>query len=665
MRLRLIGVKDQTNGYRSYAERPEAERVGTIADQNRDIVAAFVEAELVNRHRGDWWYAHAGGLADMQFILEYLITEPDFRISASFSGASAIIVKVQRGKLKWTFVDSYWTLRESLRAIGDRLGFPKGDVDWSAPLEQLEEYNKRDCEILERALTEFEDELMRLGSEMRMTLASCAMHLVKRRYLTEPIDNSQFMNRALRPAYLGGRVEVFFNQHHSGYYYDVNSCYPFAMTQPLPRNFLRSVSDLPDSSNYCYFADLTLEIPEMAAAPLPYVFDHSLFFPIGTFRGLFAGPEIENALACGARIVEFHECNVYEQFDDLAEFASEIYGKRKALQAEEKLKFKIWSEAHPHASKDEKKAALVACQIYMTLVYKLLLNSGYGKFGERPDKLSLLINPDAKTLEKAKNMVRASEWKTSRGERRKALRHPSRYEKGYLHMLDPGVFMIEQETPIPNAHVPIAAYVTSIARRILHEHLNRAVNLGGEIYYCDTDGFATNRSDIPTSVELGGLKLEKQYSDALFHAPKLYYLHEAGGTEYVRAKGFSGICDCLKPLPLRMDARCPDCGLGRKDRFGKAGFEKLIAGQAAVVGRMLRIRELFGKGKTHPEETSRDPNDPKAERKEVFGGNPKRFFRKDGTSRPWDVKELVAEKHREHAFELFRRRTGKRKKVIA
>lgn len=643
MRLRLIGVKDG-RGYRCYEERPDGDRPGTIADQNREIVKAFVDSELTNQHRGDWWYAHAGGLADMQFILEYLITDPKIRISASFSGASAIIVKVQRKKLKWTFVDSYWTLRESLRVIGDRLGFPKGDVDWNAPMPELKKYNERDCDILERALTEFEDELIKLGSEMRMTLASCAMHLVKRRYLKEPIENSQLMNRALRPAYLGGRVEVFFNQHHSGYYYDVNSCYPFAMTQPLPRNFLRSVPDLPDSGQFCYFADLTLQIPEMTAGPLPYVFDHSLFFPTGTFRGLFAGPEIERALACGAKIIEFHECNLYDQFSDLADFASEIYGKRRALQAEEKR---------------------TGTSIYMTLVYKLLLNSGYGKFGERPDKISMLINPTAKELEKAKNMVRASQWKVERGERRKQLRHPTRYEKGYLHMLDPGVFLVESETPIPNAHVPIAAYVTSYARVILHEHLMRAVDLGGAIYYCDTDGFATDRPDIPTTTALGGLKLEKRYTDALFHAPKLYYLHEAGGTEYVRAKGFSGICDCLKPLPLSMDAKCPDCGLGRKDRFGKAGFEKLIAGQAAVVGRMLRIRELFGRGETHPRETPRDPLDPRAERKEVFGGNPKRHFEKDGTSRAWDVKELENNDHRAHAFELFRRRTGKKRKAEA
>lgn len=680
MDLRMIGVLDGM-GYRHYE-----------GATNEQIVDAFFKEEITAKHKSVWFYAHAGGLADVQFLLEYLIERPEYEVNAAFSGASAIIVKVKKSASSWYFVDSYWTLRESIKTIGTRLGLYKGEVDWDAPIDQLIEYNRRDCEILWEALNQFEEGLIALGSELRMTLASCAMRLVTRRYLKKPIKNNSRLNRDLRPAYVGGRVEVFYKNPHAGWYFDINSCYPDAMTKPLPGNLIRVLNRLPKpGSAVCYIADVTIDVPEdLMLSPIPLIHDTSLYFATGRRRQWLCGPEIERALDVGCKLDDVHRCYVYDQRDDLARFAREIYGKR----LKEKNTCTCGHTKKEHAGACSRCACRKFQAGYMELVYKLLLNSGYGKFGERPDKCSLLVNPSEKTFLEALEMARASAVDAARGRRNRPLRDPRRFDTGHLHMITPGAWIIEKEASVKNAHVPIAAYTTSYARVGLDIHMRRSRGLP---IYCDTDGFAlpgecacTNPrpmrarclacarfysecscpkdqkgksveircSDcgeerraptIPLGDELGELKLEKQYLDALFHAPKLYYLAEAGGNEIVRAKGFSGICDCLTPLPIRLGEKCPGCGLERGQRFGRAGFEKLIAGQASIVGRMLRIKELYGHGETRPRETPREG--PDVETKEVLGGNPKRKFSSDGSSRPWTIEELERDEHRGECYE--------------
>jgi hypothetical protein len=234
-----------------------------------------------------------------------------------------------------------------------------------------------------------------------------------------------------------------------------------------------------------------------------------------------------------------------------------------------------------------------------------------------------------------------------------------------MHLLTPGAWTIERSVPVQHAHVPIAAYVTSHARALLHLHLTGS---GFNPLYCDTDGFMlppeatdvlcdhdsiycpSNHGKTCLGCKLGGLKREKVLTDSMFFAPKLYYLLEESGTEAVRAKGFGGICDCLLPLGQRrnnngqfvdagIDYKCPGCNKGRKDKISRLAFERLINGTMAVANRMLRIRELYGKGYTTPRE--------ELDKRHVEGGKPKRCFMTDGISRPWDVRELIEGTNRE------------------
>ena len=115
-----------------------------------------------------------------------------WKIKASFSGSSAIIVHVIQGKNAWHFCDSYWLLRDKLASIGKAIGIRKGDSAeakaWMSerfgrtitdfeeltqsektifyselPQAILTDYNRTDCEILWKAIQQFEEEIVELG----------------------------------------------------------------------------------------------------------------------------------------------------------------------------------------------------------------------------------------------------------------------------------------------------------------------------------------------------------------------------------------------------------------------------------------------------------------------------------------------------------------------
>src|SRR5687768_12723103 len=60
LQVRLVGVFDGSR-YRCYSS-----------------LEAFIANELTHKNRGKWFYAHAGGLADFQFVLEQLAAESGY-----------------------------------------------------------------------------------------------------------------------------------------------------------------------------------------------------------------------------------------------------------------------------------------------------------------------------------------------------------------------------------------------------------------------------------------------------------------------------------------------------------------------------------------------------------------------------------------------------------
>lgn len=644
LKLRLIGVKCDRKGYRSYYRAED-----------------FFDHEFTRENSGCWFYAHAGGLADITHLIDLLIAR-GYHVSMTFSGSSAVRVEVRKGRnLHWTLVDSLFTIPSSLDDIGKKFGMAKGSVRWDAPIGELRDYNEVDCDILLTALNHLQEMIRGLGSELNSTMASTAMRLFRRRFLKYELHTIPALNRRLRLAYSGGRVEVYRHDEHAGYAYDVNSHYPYMMTKPLPGNYI-GASRKP-KPGALYIADVTVTVPEMKIPPLAYVTDDSLYFPTGTFRTMVCGPEFELAQETGVRIEKLHGVYNFEPFFDIADYAHTLYGMRVNAQK----------------AKDG----------VSDLMLKLILNALYGKFGESTIKESILINPTQEELQRLYDAHDAAVEAREAFERSSILdvgyrdvvdlyrdgeaefartevelpKPPEEYTKipreklsgvvgsvyqlGATRRIRPGVFGVQKETVVAHCHVPIAAYVTSYGR----EHIYRLMTPdipGFEPYYVDTDGFKCNSGDLPSSLELGALKKEFHYDRAHFNAPKHYFVKISDvlneelkvierGKVITKNKGFRKLCRCGKELPAQPGEFCPICLATKETKtMGIEGYYNLISGRPVTVRRMMRVREMVARGITEPVETE-------SSKRVTAEARPKRKVFSDGRTRAWTVEELDQE----------------------
>jgi hypothetical protein len=550
---------------------------------------------MLHTDRKSWWfYAHAGGLADMHFLLEKLQTKPNIQVSASFSGSSAIVVKVTWKGNTYTFLDSYWLLRDKLAHLAPYTGYKKDrgayvcssypacghvgracdtapecgcDVGpeplcmFTAPYPTLRAYNERDCRILYEAIRLFQKTLLEIGTGLRSTIASTALGLFRTRYLQDTIVTNAGVNDRIRESYIASRVEVFRPiLDKPARYYDINSSFPYAMTKPCPGEYLGEFKGLPNDESTLYFADATVRVPDMFLPPLgARGRDDRIYFPTGTWRGLFSRPDLELLETVGGSIDAVHGCTRYASFTDLAAYAYDLYDRRAKA----------------------KKAG----QTFLALVLKYLLNSLYGKFGEHRIKQAMLMHPRHE--------------RCPHGGAHDVLTHEG-MASTCVESLFPGVILVTEERSIPHEHVAISSHITAIARAT---HYGFLAPCGEDLYYGDTDSLVTGR-ELPTGPELGALKLEFEVSSGRFVQPKLYELDGK-----IKSKGFS--------------------------RLTPAQFQELIEGREVEVERMYRVKETarelkrFGAhGKTF------------GKRIRVGVSRPKRRPDGNGGTLPWTVDQI-------------------------
>lgn len=588
MDVRLCGVYDG-NRYRCYRS-----------------VEAFLQNELTHANRGKWFYAHAGGLADIQFVLEVMLAKKGYRIKASCSGSSLIIVHVSRGKHSWHFVDSFWLLQEKLSNIGKYVGIDKGmqmdpvckDDGWyatnadgrpisgphptkweadkeqtkfleewyrSAPLEELRAYNEIDCVILYTAIRQFEDVLYQLGGQLKMTQASCAMELFRRRYLSRDINTHQWVNTNAREAYFASRVEVLAKECNDAWYYDVNSSFPYAMTFPIPGDLMGTSSRMPDHG--IFISRVKIEVPESYLPPIPTRLNGRLFFPVGRWEGWLSSVDIELLQSEGGKILHHEESMLFEERLDCKDYAEHLY--------------KLRAESTG----------------IMAFACKRLMNALYGKFAECEYKSSIEIDPPSPKSE-------AEGWR----------------------MLFPGAFLVERKVPVPHMHVPISTHITAIARRTLYRYMG----FSPDLHYCDTDGFSSSVELKSVDGKLGYIKLEKMIKHGRFVTQKTYDLETHDGKHVVKAKGFRK----MSPQEFgKMTAYLDAVDDGSIESMSFSERAKLLESTEIEYTRMARSRELFRNRKTRPQEMTIG----KKLRTDTLS---KRCFYPDGQSRPWTMDEL-------------------------
>jgi hypothetical protein len=450
----------------------------------------FLRFVLRPCYSGAFFFAHYGGRFDGVFLL-FALRQMSDRLSVQYmtAGSSAVVIKVSDGRHTWHFCDSQFLFKESLRVMGKSIGLEKLDCPFDAPLSQLREYNERDCTILYLVLDRAAKSMSDLGSALSYTIASTGMQLFRRRYLSGDIPTSSILNRDLRAsgAYVASRVEPILPYSPRGSHWDINSSFPYSMLNPLPGRHIRTNFDL---GEMC-IAKVRVSVPhDTYLPPLPVKVSGAVYFPTGTWDGWYTTIDIARLYQSGGRVERVYEAHHFEPFRDFAAFVTDIYRLRQAV-----------------IGKDE----------FLSLWFKKLMNSVYGKTSERPDKQRLVMLRDGQS--------------------------PACYHGGEHDSPDgptcieyagfPGMYRVRDSREPEHGHLPIAIWTTSNSRAILLDYGEQAKRLA----YWDTDGFFGEYAG-SSSKSLGALKHEYDYTEGLFVRPKLYSVLKEDGSEVVKAKGF-------------------------------------------------------------------------------------------------------------------------------
>lgn len=503
---------------------------------------------LLESFDGDAVWAHFGSGYDNRFLIEEAQAWHGTSFKAIMSGGLPIIfilendgftrpsAKTGRDRPRQVkLLDSFRLLPTSLASVGKSLGHPKMEVDRSR-IEQLtfaeqEAYCFDDCEILLAGLQRFRDTIMAQDGSYSPTSASIASNFIrsdttiKWKEFFEPSSNYlRYSGESFAAglpgsvpgmlqadefsegAYYGGRCEVFRRGCCDGplYYYDIASAYPWAMKQKLPLYFRgfhpgADWNDQPALEKILTtsgISDAFVDIPEGAfdIPPLPVrLTNGKVVFAEGKFRGRWTNVELLHLFKVGKKRGVRITITSWCRFKEVAfarPFVDMFYALRKTAKEQG----------------DE-------CQ---SMIYKILLNSCYGKLAQQLEQSCYVFGPAYDFL------CEAAE------------------EEGRLKPCPmPGMHEIVEETPGPFRHVAAGAYVTALARLKLIQGIEKAVNLGARIYYCDTDSIIIDRQ-IPAwnkSKDLGSWELEHTITEAEFLCPKVYRFTTDTGNRVMKAKG--------------------------------------------------------------------------------------------------------------------------------
>lgn len=432
-------------------------------------------------------------------------------------------LKVYRGnKLLVRYRDSLTMLPNDLNTLAKTLcpelgakgSIPHEDLNASNILDHgdnLITYLRQDILILGGVMLKAQkiySSKYRIDIEDVMTISSLSMKIFRIKFLDDenfPIHiPTKNQDTFIRRGYYGGRSDVFKPKGENLFYYDVNSLYPFIMKEyPMPcgvpvwhRNFEGKELD-----SLFGFIEAYVVCPNNISKPfLPYKDKNgTLIFPTGKFIGVFYSEELKFARDLGYDIIPLRGYLFEKKSSPFEDFISHLYESR--LEA--------------------KKAGDGS----MTFIYKLLMNSLYGRFGMNPESIVTEICNKKKYEEfmKTDNFQSAEKL------------NDYYYIVNYI-VNSTGSDDAEWTAPKMSA-VQLSAAITACARIYMYPFISRS-----DCYYTDTDSIFLGNplsDDLISSVDLGKFKLECKVQNGIFLAPKSYMLELEDDKTIIRHKGLA------------------------------------------------------------------------------------------------------------------------------
>lgn len=455
-----------------------------------DCISDFFNYYLKFKYRSYVCFAHNGGKFDFIAFYDYLVHDPVF--SKRFwikpllvHGRIISFIIHDYKKHTWHFRDSYPLLLSSLAKLSESFNPTHHKLEMPEPEDMThtehyqnnsdiwKHYCENDCLALYEIMNMFIKIIEDVGGCIGHTAPSTAMLTFRKKFLHIEIPTYYAYNPIFRNAYYGGRTEVFnmyaMEKGTPYYYYDINSQYPSVMADnvyPISMPMSVRYANAEDSIGRCGIMECDIVAPPDLDIPiLPYkdTLRNKLIFPLGQWHGWYDFCFIEKALKYGYTV------KPYRTYEFQAEYLFKEY-------VEQFYKLKCETDGAFKA------------------IMKTLLVSLYGKFAEHEEQEELITDPN-------EDITGSYPYDDTFGYSTRTVKRLR------AHQL-----------------LAIASRVTSYAQLKLYSYFEKIRQAGGTVYYCDTDSVITDVR-IPTSKELGDIKMEYEIIEAVFLAPKAYALH--------------------------------------------------------------------------------------------------------------------------------------------
>jgi hypothetical protein len=416
-------------------------------------------------------YAHNGGKFDFHFIVEHIPPYTEYII------INGKVISFPFGQHE--FRDSVAILPIALEE------YQKTKIDYSwfelsereRHMPEIRAYLKSDCVNLYKLIIQF----VRDYGE-KLTLALSALNYW--RGTTEPenkrgINSSRYFFSRLKPYFYGGRVQAFekgvFKQRTR--IYDINSAYPYAMTQKHPFGTEYRVISGPDPRGFQAHCFYLIEATSNGIMPVREI--HKLNY--SAERGIFfaTGHEILAGLATKTLDIHaVHESIIFNRTIDFKVYVDYFYAiKRSAAR-----------NSAPY------------------IFAKLLMNSFYGKLAADPEHYNHYQSIPARKI----RVFKTKGWE-------------------YGGLITENVALMSRPLERREHHyynLATAASITGCVRAMLWLAICRLRAKGNIVYYCDTDSIITD-GKLNISDNLGGWKLEQENDILAIAERKLYAARQA------------------------------------------------------------------------------------------------------------------------------------------
>lgn len=471
-------------------------------------------------------FARFDGILLMKFLATNMVKysfRPLMRNNKLYQLSVYSLDKKGQNKMLFRLRDSYTLLPNSLEKLaktlcphlGEKGSIVHDEVQVSSLQEnsaQLLDYMSQDIRLLGGVMLRAQEIYWRtynVDIGKCLTLSSLAMNIYRTRYYDQegwPIYIPSCNQDAfIRRGYYGGHADTYKPYGENLYYYDVNSLYPFVMkTFAMPGGKPVWHSNLEDLEldEIFGFIEAYVICPSTINRPfLPYKNkDNTLLFPTGQFVGVYYSEELKYARDLGYKILPLRGYLFEKMSSPFESFVSDLFACRQD--------------------------AKIRGDEAMAYVYKILMNTLYGRFG---------INPESTITEVCKK------------ERYDYLIQKANIISG--NKLSDHYFMVSYHShtghasnssdwKLPtNSAVQLSAAITACARIHMYKYISRP-----DCYYTDTDSAILGNplpEDEISSIELGKLKQEHIVKKAYFLAPKSYTLLTSTDDIIIKHKGLA------------------------------------------------------------------------------------------------------------------------------